>query len=168
MLNKLLIYLLFFLIPPNVCFGLSNEQDKVLEYVNKHCGIHKKDIAAIIIQESFVGDKIIRHGDSGKAHGVGQMHIPTAIHVLENLYGKNHGYSKKQIANKLLTDDEFAVILSLRYYQYLLKVFNYDRKKAILAYNVGLSRVNEFGLAFDPNNYLSKVLNYRKEIQFVC
>ncbi|MDX9695823.1 MAG: lytic transglycosylase domain-containing protein [Bacteroidales bacterium] len=168
MLKKLLIYLLFFLIPPNLCFGFTNEQDKVLEYVNKHCGVHKKDIAAIIQQESFLGDKIVRRGDSGAAHGIGQMHIPTAIHVIENLYGKNHGYSKKQIANKLLTDDEFAVILTLRYYQYLLKVFRYDRKKAILAYNVGLGRVLKYGLSFDPNNYLSKVLSYRKETQFIC
>ena len=125
MLKKLLIYLLFFLIPPNLCFGLSNEQDKVLEY-------------------------------------------PTANHVIENLYGKNHGYTKQKLANKLLTDDEFAVMMTLRYYQYLLKVFGYDRKKAILAYNVGLGRVLKYGLSFDPNNYLSKVLIYRKEIQFIC
>lgn len=163
---KLLMYLLMFLIPPNIVYSYSHEQKEILEIVNKCCGVHKKDIAAIIKQESFVGDKIVRSGDSGKAFGVGQMHIPTAFHVLENLYGKNHGYTKKTLIKKLLTDNEFAVKLSLRYYQYLLKVFKYDRKKAILAYNVGLSKVRGFGFSFDPNNYLAKVLNYRETITF--
>jgi len=166
MKKKLLMYLLCFLIPPNLCLALTNEQEKVLEYVNKHAGVHKKDIAAIIKQESFIGDKVVRAGDSGKAHGVGQMHIPTAMYVLENLYGKNHGFTKKSLSKKLLTDDEFAVKLALRYYQYLLKTFNYNRKLAILAYNVGPTKVKRLGLDFDPNNYLSKVLTRRDKLTY--
>lgn len=161
MLKKLLFYLLCFLIPPNISDAYTQEQQQILEYVNKHCGVHKRDIAAIIIQESFVGDKVIRRGDSGAAHGVGQMHIPTAKYVL-SFHDKS--IPTPNLKRKLLTDDEFAVIMILRYYQYLLKTFNYNRKLAILAYNVGPTKVKRTGFSFDPNDYLAKVLSHRQII----
>ncbi len=161
MLKKLLFYILCFLIPPNLSNAFTNEQLQILEYVNKHGGYYKKDIAAIIIQESFVGNKVKRTGDNNKAYGIGQMHLPTAKHILTV---NNKPYKKQEIKNKLLTDDEYAVKMVVKYYRYLMKKFKYDRKKAILAYNVGPTKLKRTGLKFDPNDYLNKVLSYRKLI----
>jgi len=162
MLRKLLFFILCFLIPPNFVDAreFTDEQKQILEYVKKYGGYHKREVAAIIIQESFVGDKVVRKGDKGKAHGIGQMHIPTAKHTLKH-FNKN---INQDIKNKLLTDDEYAVKMTVKYYKYLMKKFRYDRNLAILAYNVGPTKIQKTGLNHDPNNYLKKVLNIRKTI----
>lgn len=166
---KYLIMLLMVLIP-SITFAesLSHSQYKIVKYgVEEGRKISKQakyDVPAIIHQESLSG-KLGRKGDGGKALGVCQMQPAARRIAAEVLYGKNHGMSDKMLEYKLKTDDRFAVKMGAAYYKYLLKTFKGDRDKAILAYNVGPYRVMEYGLSFDPNDYLRKVKRHAKMLE---
>jgi hypothetical protein len=159
-MKKTAIVFLLMLLVPFSAHALSKKQQKVLSYVYETSEIMavKHDVAGIIMQESQAG-KLGRRGDGGAAYGVGQMHLDTALHVMEYYYGKHHGWTEAKLKHRLMTDDRFAIKMSIRYYKMLLSQFK-DRKKAILAYNIGPGNMIKHGFSFDPNDYLNLVLGY--------
>jgi hypothetical protein len=158
--------LLMVLIPSiNFAESLTHKQYKIVVYgaeEGKKINVQSKyDIPAIIHQETKSG-KLGRWGDGGDSLGVGQMQKEARRIAARMLYGKDHGMSDQMLAYKIKTDDRFAVKMTAAYYKYLLDMFHGNRDMAILAYNVGPYRVKEYGLSFDPNNYLRKVKRYAK------
>jgi len=160
-MKKTAIVFLLMLLVPFTAHALNKSQKRILSYVyetNESITV-KHDVAAIIMQESQAG-KLGRKGDGGAAYGIGQMHIDTAMDVIEYYYGKKHKWTREKMKHRLMVDDRFAVRMSIRYYKMLLTQFKGNRSRAILAYNVGPYNVLKHGLSFDPNDYLNLVLGY--------
>lgn len=161
---KKLMIMLMLLVIPSTSFALSHEQYEIAKMAAlegaKINEAARLDVVGIIHQETRCG-KLGRVGDDGKSLGVGQMQPKTAIYMLDR-YFPHHTFTLKTVAEKLLSDDKFAIMLSAIYYKYLLHYFDGDRDKAILAYNVGPTKVRKFGLSFDPNGYLALVYQHRR------
>jgi len=69
----------------------------------------------------------------------------------------------------LKNNDNFSIHLATLYFKYLYDMY-VDRgnvsgvawRKALLAYNVGPGTLNEYGMNFDPNDYLNGIRDHLK------
>ena len=166
-MNKLktisLIVLLLILIP-NICFStlLTNSQKEIIKQsykISKQFGL-QDIIPPIVGLESSFG--LFKHGDDNKSLGITQMQFKTAKWWLKK---QNIIMSDDNLKYLLTNDNEFCIIVSCLYLNYLIKKMKGDKRKAILSYNVGLTNVRKYGLKYDPNGYLKKFEKYKKIVE---
>lgn len=103
------------------------------------------------LNESSAG--VHKVGDDNTSFGILQIKLSTARWHLEKNGIKLSDESLKYL---LINDNKYSIMLACSYFNYLLKQNGGDYSKAVLSYNVGLSKVRKYGLLFDPNNYLVK------------
>lgn len=153
-MKKLLIILILF---PNLCFALNQiQKDNIVKSYNISKQFGYQHIIPVLcgIESSF---GMYKTGDDGKSLGITQIQISTASWLLKKY---KITMSEKNLKYLLLNDDEFCIILSCQYLQWLTKQLKGDKQKIILAYNRGLTSVKNDGLKVDPNNYLTKFKKY--------
>lgn len=146
--------ILMILLLPTLVFGNYTKQEllSIAFQEGKRIG-YPNTVRAMLLQESEAGD-LGRIHDNNTTFGVMCIKMSTAQDVLK-ICNKCHTY--KNIRKQLETDDLFNIKVAVTYLEYLLKVFNGDIDRAILAYNVGIGRIRKHGMKFDPNDYLKKV-----------
>lgn len=159
---------------------LSPNQQKCIELAYKHGNRVQwrgdrfgETFAGILYQESHANRKKFQKngvvvGDrdrQGRPKSLGpvQMQLPTARDIerwdsiLFKLKFGPYSPTDEELIIALLTDIEFNIQCGASYFGYLLDV-KQNYKAAILAYNRGP------GGKGDPNDYVRKVLKWRKEI----
>lgn len=117
----------------------------------------------ILMQETLAG-KLGRSGDKGKSLGVMQIQIETAkfvarVTALPALPDDHYSISLKY-------DDRYAMTVAAYYFKYCLSKFDNDWRKALVAYNAGITGANRMTVAqIDNHAYLKGVQNKRSAIQ---
>lgn len=162
---KKLILILMFLLIPLVSYAELNEQQLFLLEIAKKEGQkfgYPKTVRAILMQETIAG-KMGRTGDDGTSYGVMQIQFKTAKWMIKKGMFKWKG-TDVDLKLNLKYSDSFNIKVGAIYFRYLLDYFKSDVKKAILAYNVGMGNVNKYGLTYDPNGYLKKVLAHASKL----
>lgn len=99
-----------------------------------------------------------------KSYGVMQIQPDTAIFILKKLWKWTDEEVPPlgELIIQLVTDDIFNIELGTSYFEYLVNYYGGPDaylawSKAVLAYNVGPGRFQDFGFSFDPNNYIKGV-----------
>lgn len=105
------------------------------------------------VESSFGLEK---NGDNGSSFGVMQIQLSTANYMLKK---QNIKLSNKDLKYLLISDNKFNLLIGQLYIEYLLKKFDNNINKAVLAFNVGPSNVRKYGLQHDPQNYLQRYDN---------
>ena len=161
------ILLIVLLLIPNICFSeqfLTTNQKEIIKQsykISKQFGLHDIIPSIIGIESSF---GLFKHGDDNKSLGITQMQFKTAKWLLKK---QNIEMSDDNLKYLLTNDNEFCIIVSCLYLNYLIKKMKGDKRKAILSYNVGLTNVRKYGLKYDPNGYLKKFEKYKKIVEKV-
>jgi len=106
-----------------------------------------------------------------KSFGVMQIQPETAKFIMVNILGQDESKIPPMHELKLLlkNNDNFSIHLATLYFKYLYDMY-VDRgnvsgvawRKALLAYNVGPGTLNEYGMNFDPNDYLNGIRDHLK------
>jgi hypothetical protein len=159
---KKIIYTIVFLLIYSPLFALSVDQKRVLDIAYEE-GLkigYPETIQAIVFVESSAGLK--KFGDKNKSwsyrsYGIGHFQLATAKWLIKKHFGHPLFKNDKQLVDSLVKNDKFSAILVRIYFEYLLKKFRGNWKKAVLAYNVGPTNVRKKGLTFDPNRYINKI-----------
>jgi soluble lytic murein transglycosylase-like protein len=109
----------------------------------------------IVMQETLAG-KLGRQGDSGKSLGVMQIQVDTAKFVarvtdLPELPDEAYHYH-------LTYNDHYAMTVAAKYFNYCLSTFNNDWRRALIAYNAGISGSKRLSKQeIDNHDYLKGV-----------
>lgn len=167
---RIIIFIIISLIPFNA-FALSNYQKQVAKIAfkyGKEIGFPEL-VQGIAYQETKFGKyknyKNLHHNYPIDKQYFGIMQIKLCAYYDVKKFKKlKYSFTKTEIVDKLKNDDEFNIMIGTYYLEYLLKYFNNDIKKAILAYNFGLGNVKKYGLKKDKWNYVESVLNHIKGI----
>lgn len=162
---------LFYTIPVIFCMltfassseALTTRQKKLLNaaYAIGSEFSHSETLQAILLIESYAGK--YRLGDGNTSFGVMQVKLNTAKYILKK-YMKSEVVSDNFSVVKLLIENDMACIrVGGSYLKHLYKEFQGEEfrwSKAVLAYNVGPEKVKQYGLAYDPNNYVKRVQSF--------
>lgn len=100
---------------------------------------HRYDIATCLFKVESNFNAI--YGDNGRAFGLGQIHLGTALKVCKML---NMRCEMQELPDKLIQDIRFNIKISLAYLGILEEYYHGDIEKAIVAYNTGEGFLDRF------------------------
>ena len=161
-LRYLIISIIITLIPGSVNsypYKLSSIQISNIQYAYDLASHY--DLGEVIATMAYMessGGTIL---DNDYALGILQIRPSTARYILKLRCGKSFYIEEEQLSYLLLHNHDFNITLAIWYMQYLMDKFDGSTPHAILAYNVGPSYVQKYGLTHDPSNYVTKYYLYK-------
>ena len=168
---KIICFLLLFISPAfagDFFMELDSDQIETIYYAEqagKEIG-YPETLVAIVWQETHAGS-FLKVGSSGEL-GAFQIKYKTAKYMLEK-EGVAGLFTPDQLLYNLIFNKKFNATVAKLYFSYLINKYKDEPagwSKAVLAYNVGPTSVNKYGLSRDPNNYVhhirEHILKFRK------
>lgn len=174
----LIITVIYILMSLFTCYNLqakefTKKQTKLLHHAFNHDNKNEypETIQGILLQESKAGK--LRTTGSGyfddwrnDYYGVMQIKFTTAKWIIRKTFDYDM-YGDVQLLLLLINNNKFNIQIGTIYFKYLMKSFDGNWKKAVLAYNVGPGKVRECGLNYDPNKYVNGVNNHIKTLRSI-
>lgn len=102
---------------------------------------YSKTLAAIVVNESFVGKYVVRINNKDMpygSYGVTQVKLDTAMYLLDV---KSSWYALQSVAPKLITDDVYALGLAVKKLESIKHIDNGNWRKLWANYNGGKHKI---------------------------
>jgi len=131
---------------------------------------------AILLQETNGGrvrktSSKSRNRFESASYGVMQIQPDTARYIMVTILGQDEKKIPPEHELKLLlrNNDNFSIHLATLYFKHLYDMYiksgnlsGVAWRKALLAYNVGPGTLKEYGMNFDPNDYINGIRDHLK------
>lgn len=139
----------------NILYVAKTEGHKVGYGETMQAIVMAESIANVEGKKYIIGDNTLNFGK--KSYGVAQVKLQTAKYVLDMYKHPRKFATDEDLLIALLFEPEFNLEVASLYFEYLMKRYKGNWKKAVVAYNEGPTWVSANPGKVDNHPYLRKV-----------